>query len=106
MSNAKASEIGVAQRLRRAVTSAPSLAQSLPIGFSLAALHTPVETLERLAARHCDDLVGLKAHQKQLYQQRQYLRQTAVPLSQATHAETLHGRQTQRTVEVDAAPSV
>ena len=66
MYNRKESEIGVAKRLLEAVTSAPSLAQSLPGGFSLDALHAQVDTLELLEARHCHYLVGLKANQKRL----------------------------------------
>jgi hypothetical protein len=45
MDNAKESEIGVAKQLVQTVTSAPSLVQSLPLGFSLDALHAQVETL-------------------------------------------------------------
>jgi len=105
MYNAKESEIGVAQRLLSAVTSAPSLAHSLPLSFSLDALHTQVETFALLEARQCHYLVGLKANQKKLYEQMRALRQSTPPLSQTTHSETLHGRQTQRTVEVYLAPT-
>ncbi|MEX0272730.1 ISAs1 family transposase, partial [Leptolyngbyaceae cyanobacterium UHCC 1019] len=104
MYNRKESEIGVAKRLLEAVTCAPSLAQSLPGGFSLDALHAQVDTLELLESRHCHYLVGLKANQKLLLKQMQRLVQQECPLSQANHDETLHGRQTQRTVRVYAAP--
>lgn len=104
MYNRKESEIGVAKRLLEAVTSAPSLAQSLPGGFSLDALHAQVDTLELLESRHSHYLVGLKANQNRLYRQVQRLVQQACALSQANHHETLHGRQTQRTVRVYAAP--
>ena len=104
MYNTQASEIGVAKRLLSAVTSAPGLAQSLPVGFSLDALHAQVATLELLATRQCHYIVGLKTNQKKLYEQMQQLTTQAVPLSQATHSERLHGRQTQRTVTVYAAP--
>jgi predicted transposase YbfD/YdcC len=99
------SEIAVAKRLLETVTTAPSLAQSLPLGFSLDALHAQVETLTLLNSREAGYLVGLKANQKQLYQQMQQLAQQTVPLSQTTHTETLHGRHTQRTVSVYAAPT-
>lgn len=105
MYNAQESEIEVAKRLLSAVTAAPSLAQSLPLSFSLDALHAQVGTLELLTARQCHYLVGLKANQKKRHQQMQNLLHRATPLSQATHAETLHGRYTLRTVQVYAAPS-
>lgn len=104
MYNAKESEIGVAKRLLEAVTSAPTLAQSLPLSFSLDALHAQVETLALLDARQCHYLVSLKANQKKLYHQMRDLLQHATPLSQTTHVETLHGRHTQRTVQVYPAP--
>ncbi|MGV0029395.1 ISAs1 family transposase [Phormidesmis priestleyi] len=104
MDNAQASEIAVAKRLLKRVTRVPTLAQSLPGGFSLDALHCQVDTLSLLESRHCHYLVALKANQKNLYQRAQHLRQTALALSQASHAETLDGRQTQRTVRVYAAP--
>jgi predicted transposase YbfD/YdcC len=105
MYNAQESEIGVAKRLLSVVTSAPTLAQSLPLSFSLDALHAQVETLALLESRQCHYLVGLKANQKKLYEHLRTLRQSTPPLSQATHSETLHGRQTQRTVEVYIAPA-
>ncbi len=104
MYNAKESEIGVAKRLLSVVTSAPTLAQSLPVSFSLDALHAQVETLALVASRQCHYLVGLKANQKNLYEQMRTLLTDATPLSQITHSETLHGRQTQRTVHVYRAP--
>jgi len=104
MYNAKVSEIEVAKRLLATVTTAPSLAQSLPLGFSLDALHAQVETLALLHSHEAHYLVGLKANQKKLYQQMQQLAQQALPLSQTTQTETLHGRHTQRTVNVYAAP--
>jgi predicted transposase YbfD/YdcC len=106
MYNAQASEIGVAKRLLSAVTGAPSLAQSLPLGFSMDALHAQVDTLELLNTRQCHYIVGLKANQKKLYEQLQLLLTQALPLSQASHTENLHGRQTQRSVSVYAAPSL
>jgi len=105
MYNAQASEIEVAKRLLVAVTRAPMLAQSLPVGFSLDALHAQVDTLTLLDSRQCPYLVGLKANQKKLYEQMHHLRQFATPLSQATDTETRHGRQTQRRVSVYAAPA-
>lgn len=104
MYNAQESEIGVAKRLLNGLTQTPSLAQSMPVGFSLDALYAQVETLELLEMRQCHYIVGLKANQKKLYAQMEHLLESALPLSQATHAETLHGRQTQRTVWVYAAP--
>ncbi|NJL58023.1 ISAs1 family transposase, partial [bacterium] len=105
MYNAKESEIGVAKQLLQTVTTAPALAQSLPIGFSLDALHAQVETLSLLQQQGGHYLVGLKANQKNLHQQLQHLRQQVLPLSQTHHSETLHGRHTQRTVAVYAAPA-
>lgn len=105
MYNAQESEIEVAKRLISAVTGAPSLAQSLPLNFSLDALHAQVGTLELLTARQCHYLVGLKANQKKLHQQMQALLHQASPLSQATHAETVHGRHTCRTVQVYSPPA-
>jgi hypothetical protein len=105
MDNAKVSEIAVANRWLETVTTAPSLAQSLPLAFSLDALHAQVETLTFLDSREAGYLVGLKANQKQLYQQMQQLAQQTLPLSQTTPTETLHGRHTQRTVKVYAAPA-
>lgn len=81
MYNAQASEIGVAKRLLDAVTGTPSLAQSLPFGFSLDALYAQVDTLALLATRQCHYIVGLKANQKKLYEQMQQLTTQAVPLS-------------------------
>ncbi|PZO47421.1 MAG: ISAs1 family transposase, partial [Phormidesmis priestleyi] len=104
MDNAKESEIGVAKRLLEVVTSTPTLAQSLPLSFSLDALPTQVETLDLLEARHCHYLVSLKANQKKLYDQMRSLLHHATPLSQTTHTETLHGQQTQRTVQVYHVP--
>lgn len=46
MFNQKVSEIGVAKRLVTAVATAPELAASMPIGFSLDALHAQMHTLE------------------------------------------------------------
>jgi predicted transposase YbfD/YdcC len=105
MYNAQASEIEVAKRLIHAVTSPSDLAQSWPLCLSLDALHAQTDTLALIASRQCHYLVGLKANQKKLYHQMQQLMQQDAPLSQATHTETLHGRQTQRTVEVFAAPT-
>lgn len=104
MYNAKLSEIEVAKRLLQKVTTTPALTQSLPIAFSLDALHAQVETLTVLESNHCHYLVGLKSNQKKLYQQLQSLAEQAVPISQATHSERLHGRYTQRSVQVYAAP--
>jgi predicted transposase YbfD/YdcC len=105
MYNAKESEIGVAKQLLNTVITAPTLAQSLPIGFSLDALHAQVETLTLVNGQGSHYLVGLKTNQKNLHRQLQHLHQQGLPLSQTSHAETLHGRQTQRTVQVYAAPS-
>lgn len=104
MYNAKVSEIAVARRLLTCVTQSPTLAASLPLAFSLDALHTQVDTLALLAARHCHYLVGLKANQQKLLEQMQQLQQQSTPLSDATHSETRHGRSTQRTARVYAAP--
>jgi predicted transposase YbfD/YdcC len=106
MDNAKVSEIGVAKRLLTAVYQAPTLAQSLDIGFSLDALHAQVKTLELMHTQQQQYIVGLKTNQKTLYQQMQHLFASAIPLSEATQAlERRHGRQVQRTAWVYAAPS-
>ncbi len=105
MDNARVSEIAVAKRLLTAVHQAPTLAQSLNLGFSLDALHAQVKTLDLLQAQQQPYIVGLKANQKTLYQQMQHLFATAAPLSDATQAlERRRGRQVQRTVWVFAAP--
>jgi predicted transposase YbfD/YdcC len=103
MYSAQQSEIEVAEQLLKTVTRTPALKPSLPGGFSLDALHAQVDTLTLLESRHCHYLVGLKANQKKLYERMQQL-QPLSPLSQVQHEETLHGRQTQRTVRVYAAP--
>lgn len=100
MFNRSESEIAVAKRLVQSVTAAPTLAQSLPLGFSLDALHLQVGTLELLESRHCSYVIALKANQKQLYQRAQRLVQQQTPLTQASHRETQHGRQTQRSLGV------
>lgn len=106
MDNAKVSEILVAKRLLTAVHQAPTLAQSLDLGFSLDALHAQVQTLELLHTQRQQYIVGLKANQKTLHQQMQHLFATATPLSDATQAvERRHGRQVQRTAGVFAAPA-
>jgi predicted transposase YbfD/YdcC len=105
MYNRETSEIEMAQRLLKRVTRLAALASSLPLGFSLDALHTQVATLSLLASRQAHYIVGLKANQKTLYRRAQKLVTQTQPLSQATHTETLRGRQTQRTVQVYAAPS-
>jgi len=104
MYNAQESEIEVAKRLLRTVTTAPALARSLPVGFSLDALHAQVDTLTLINAQESHDLVGLKTNQKTLHQRLHRLRQQELPLSQTSHSERVHGRQTQRTVQVYAAP--
>lgn len=104
MYNAQTSEVDVAKTLLKRVTRNASLALSLPLGFSLDALHTTVETLSIVASSSCHYIVGLKANQKKLYQQAQHLIETTAPLSESTHSETKHGRQTQRTVRVYEAP--
>ena len=106
MYNAKINEVAVAQRLIQRVTRNANLAQSLPGGFSLDSLHSRTETLSLLASRNCHYIVGLKRNQPTLYQQAEQLRFTTVPLSEATHVEQKHGRQTQRTVRVYAAPAL
>lgn len=105
MYNAKASEIAVARRLVERITQAPSLAQSLPLTFSLDALHAQVDTLALLSTRQCRYFIGLKANQKKLFEQMQSLLTQSTPLSEATHSETLHGRHTQRTAKVYAVPA-
>ena len=104
MYNAKINEVAVAQRLIKRVTGNANLAKSLPGGFSLDALHSRTDTLSLLKSRHCHYIVGLKRNQKNLYQQAEQLMFTTVPLSEATHVEKKHGRQTQRTVRVYAVP--
>ena len=106
MYNAKINEVAVAQRLIKRVTGNANLAKSLPGGFSLDALHSRTETLSLLASRHRHYIVGLKRNQKNLYQQAERLTFTTVPLSEATHVEQKHGRQTRRTVRVYAAPEL
>jgi DDE_Tnp_1-associated len=105
MDNANVSEIAVAKRLLTAVHQAPTLAQTLDIGFSLDALHAQVKTLELLHTQRQQYIVGLQANQKTLYPQMQHLFATATPLTEATQApEQTHGRRVQRTVWVFAAP--
>lgn len=104
MYNAKESEIAVAKQLVQTLTSAPSLAQSLPLGFSLDALHAQVETLTLFNTHQAHYLVGLKTNQPKLHQQLLQLQQQTLPLSQTSQTETTHGRHTQRTVQVYAAP--
>lgn len=104
MYNAQISEVEVAKRLLNRVTRHPSLAHSLPGGFSLEALHAQADTLSLLAASQCHYVVGLKANQKKLWRQAQQLVDTTAPLSEATHQEKKHGRQTQRSVRVYHAP--
>ena len=106
MYNAKINEVAVAQRLIKRVTGNAKLAQSLPGGFSLDALHSRTDSLSLLESRHCHYIVGLKRNQKNLYQQAEQLTLTTVPLSESTHIEQKHGRQTQRTVRVYAAPEL
>ena len=98
MYNAKINEVAVAQRSIKRVTGHSNLAQSLPGGFSLDALHSRTETLSLLESRHCHYIVGLKRNQKNLYQQAEQLTLTMVPLSESTHIEQNHGRQTRKTV--------
>jgi predicted transposase YbfD/YdcC len=105
MYNAKASEIAVARELLAAVTTAEPLRPVLPSSFSLDALHAQVDTLALVAEQGCGYLVSLKANQKSLYTQMQALQQQATPLSEASHCEALHGRQTERWVRVYAAPA-
>jgi len=97
--------VEVAKRLLKRVTRNPSLAQSLPGGFSLDALHAQADTLSSLAASQCHYVVGLKANQKKLWRQAQQLVKTTIPLTQATHQEKTHGRLTQRSVRVYRAPT-
>ena len=105
MDNAEVSEIAVAKRLLKRVHQAPPLAQSLNVGFSLDALRAQVGTLELLQAQHQRYIVGLKANQKNLYQQMHQLLTSATRLSEATQAlERTHGRAVQRTVWVYAVP--
>jgi predicted transposase YbfD/YdcC len=104
MYNQKTSEIGVAKRLITEVVSAPELAASLPIGFSLDALHTQVDTLALLHQQDACYLIGLKANQLSLYQTVKRLTTQAQPLSVATEQDNTHGRQVQRTVSVYAVP--
>jgi predicted transposase YbfD/YdcC len=106
MYNAKINEVEVAQRLIKRVTSNANLAKSLPGGFSLDALHSRTETLGLLESRHCHYIVGLKRNQKKLYRQAEQLTLTSVPLSEVTHLEHKHGRETRRTVRVYAAPEL
>ncbi|MCY7278594.1 MAG: ISAs1 family transposase [Phormidesmis sp. CAN_BIN44] len=88
----------------KTVTTAPALVQSLPVGFSLDALHAQVDTLTLINVQESHYLVGLKTNQKTLHQRLHPLRQQGLPLSQTSHSERVHGRQTQRTVQVYAAP--
>jgi predicted transposase YbfD/YdcC len=104
MYNAQVSEVEMAKQLLKRVTRNASLAQSLPLGFSLDALHTRPDTLSIIASSQCHYIVGLKANQKNLHQQAQQLIATTAPLSETTHTETKHGRQTHRTVRVYPAP--
>lgn len=107
LDNAKVSEIAIAKQLLTTVHQAPTLAQSLNLGFSLDALHAQVDTLNLLQKQHQHYIVGLKANQKNLYRQMQNLLVTADPLTQTTQApERTHGRQVQRTVWVFAAPDL
>jgi predicted transposase YbfD/YdcC len=105
MYNAQISEVEVAKRLLKRVTRNADLAQSLPGGFSLDALHAKADTLSILAASRCHYVVSLKANQKTLFLQAQQQVETTVALSEATHQEQNHGRQTQRHVRVYAAPA-
>jgi predicted transposase YbfD/YdcC len=104
MYNAKISETHVAQDLLKRLTRNATLAQSLPDGFSLDALHTRTDTLSLLDSSHCHYIVGLKKNQKKLYHQAQQILETTAPLSQSEQSENRHGRQTQRSVRVYAAP--
>lgn len=104
MFNQKTSEIAVAKRLMTAVATAPELAATVPLGFSLDALHTQVATLELLAQQGCHYLVGLKPNQPQLYRLAQELKQQAPGLSVASAVDRTHGRQIRRTVSVYAVP--
>lgn len=104
MFNQKVSEIDVAKRLVTTVTTAPELAASMPIGFSLDALHTQVKTLELIAQRGGHYLIGLKTNQPKLHRLAQQLVQHTQALSVDSVVDRTHGRQIRRTVTVYAVP--
>ena len=104
MFNQQVSEIGVAKRLVTAVATAPELAASMPIGFSLDALHTQMHTLELIDQQGGHYLIGLKTNQPKLHRIAQQLAQQAQALSFDSVVERKHGRQVRRTVAVYAVP--
>ena len=104
MFNQKVSEIGVAKRLVTQLTTAPELAASMPIGFSLDALHTQVSTLELIAQQGGHYLIGLKTNQPKLHRLAQQLVQHTQALSVDSVVDRTHGRQVRRTVAVYALP--
>ena len=102
MFNQKASEIAVAKRLITEVATAPELAASRPIGFSLDALHSQVDTLKLIEQQGCRYLIGLKTNQPKLHALAQQLRQTQRALDLASELDCTHGRRIRRTVAVYA----
>ena len=102
MFNQKESEIGVAKRLIAEVTSAPELAASMPIGFSLDALHSQVDTLQLIEQQGARYLIGLKTNQPKLHALAQQLTRTQRALDLASDFDCTHGRRIRRTVAVYA----